>query len=99
MHPSLDRPHPDCNDEIVALKECHLDMYKKYTGGCNDIKVSLDNCLKKEKKRLLLKMNENLPEEKSDFEDVVKVAFGREMTFSEYLAKDKEYLAAKNNKK
>lgn len=100
MHPPLDRPHPDCQEAIQALYECHNDNWKKYTGGCNDIKVSLDQCLKYEKKRLLDEMNKDLPEQRNQLEEVIKKAFGKQMTFQEYLKQDKEYQAelVKKNK-
>ena len=93
MHPPLDRPHPDCQDEIDALRACHADGWKKYLGRCNDIKISLDKCLRKEKKRLLDEMNKDLKERKLRQEDIVKEAFGKQMTFQEYLKNDREYRA------
>jgi hypothetical protein len=54
--------------------------------------------LRAEKKRLLAELNEDLPERQKEFEQVVKTAFGKEMTFSEYLAKDKEYQAERAKK-
>ena len=93
MHPPLDRPHPDCEDVIRALRACHAAGWRKYLGACNDIKVDLDKCLKGEKMRLLTEMNKELPERKIRQEEIVKNAFGKNMTFSEYLQKDKEYLA------
>jgi COX assembly protein 2 len=93
MHPALDRPHPDCQEPIQALLECHEHFWVKFTGGCGDAKTLLDQCLRAEKKRLLAELNQDLPERQKEFEQVVKTAFGKEMTFSEYLAKDKEYQA------
>ena len=91
MHPPLDRPHPDCSDEIQNLKDCHADGWKKYIGGCNEMKTVLDNCLKAEKSRLLEEMNKNLTEHAVQREDIVKQAFGKSMTFTEFLDKDKDY--------
>lgn len=91
MHPPLDRPHPDCHEVIQELKDCHADTWKKFTGGCNDIKTRLDICLREEKKRLLDELNKELPQRKLRQEEVIKQAFGKTMTFSEYLEKDKEY--------
>lgn len=101
MHPPLDRPHPDCQEVIQALQACHADTWKKYTGGCNEIKVSLDQCLKYEKKRLLDEMNKDLPEQRTQQEEVIKKAFGKQLTFQEYLKQDKEFQAEleKKNKK
>lgn len=98
MHPPLDRPHPDCNDVIQELKTCHLNTWKKYTGGCNDIKVRLDGCLRAEKKRLLEEMNQDLPERAIKREEIVKQAFGKQVTFSEYLQQDKDYQRERQRK-
>jgi len=96
MHPPLDRPHPDCEDVIAQLKECHATAgIYKYMGLCNDIKTAVDQCLRAEKKRLLDEMSKELPERKARQEAIVQRAFGKPVTFSEYLEKDKEYQAAK----
>ena len=95
MHPPLDRPHPDCEDIIQALKDCHANGWKKYTGGCNDIKVEMDKCFKAEKDRLLKEMNRRLPAMRRKQEEIIKDAFGKQMTFQEYLQQDKEYLEEK----
>jgi COX assembly protein 2 len=91
MHPPLDRPHPDCEDPIHQLKVCHAHPYKKFTGGCNTLKVSLDQCLKAEKKRILDLLNKDLAENKMKEQDLIKEAFGKTMTFHEYLKTDKDY--------
>jgi COX assembly protein 2 len=99
MHPPLDRPHPDCEEQISDLKICHAESWKKYLGRCNDIKVRLDNCLKAEKKRLLDEMNVNLVEQKLKEQDVIKEAFGKSETFEEYLARDRDYQAELSKKR
>ena len=91
MHPPLDRPHPDCQQEIDELKECHADPWKKYTGGCNHLKVALDKCFKREKERLLNEMNKDLNERKQREQEIIAEAFGKTQTFAEYLEQDKEY--------
>lgn len=99
MHPPLDRPHPDCNDVIQELKSCHANNpYRKYLGVCNDIKFALDKCFKAEKHRLLSEINaEELPKLHNEHAELIKEAFGKTMTFHEYLQQDKEYLAAKQD--
>jgi COX assembly protein 2 len=92
MHPPLDRPHPDCERIIAQLRDCHDNFWKKYTGGCNGIKVEMDRCLREEKRRLLSEMNADFGARRLIQEEVIKKAFGREETFTEYLAKDKRYL-------
>ena len=99
MHPPLDRPHPDCEDVIRALKECHLDTWKKFTGGCNSIKRALDHCFKLEKERLLRELTKDLPDERKQAEYVVKQAFGKRETFQEFLARDKDYQKAMEEKR
>ena len=96
MHPPLDRPHPDCGEVIAALKQCHATsgLYK-YAGACNDIKNQVDQCLRHEKKRLLDELNADIPERLERQEQIIKMAFGKDMTYTEYLAKDRERRAAK----
>jgi len=92
MHPPLDRPHPDCQEEIDSLKECHKDHpWQKYTGGCNRLKVALDQCLRLEKKRLLNEMNKDLKQRKLREQEVIAEAFGKTQTFAEYLEQDRDY--------
>jgi COX assembly protein 2 len=91
MHPPLDRPHPDCEEIIQTLKACHLDYFKKFTGGCNDFKVTMDKCLKKEKKRILDELNVGLSERKTEEAELIKEAFGKTQTFHEFLKTDKDY--------
>jgi COX assembly mitochondrial protein 2 len=92
MHPPLDRPHPDCQDVIQELRDCHANSsWKKYLGECNDVKYRLDRCLKAEKQRVLDELNRDLDDRKKRQEEIIKVAFGKDVTFSEYLQQDKEY--------
>ena len=49
MHPPLGRPHPECQEEVKALIFPRGQSFKKYFGACNDRKVALDWCFKKEK--------------------------------------------------
>jgi hypothetical protein len=51
MHPPLDRPHPDCQSEINDLHHCHATTSKMKFWGCNEIKYTLDRCLREEKVR------------------------------------------------
>ena len=51
MHPPLSRPHPSCQDVIVALKLCHEEnSFQKFFGVCNVQKKALDVCFLQEKK-------------------------------------------------
>jgi COX assembly mitochondrial protein 2 len=93
MHPPLNRPHPDCKEEINKLSQCHGN-WRKFIGACNDIKYSLDACLKEEKKNLLKDLNKNWAEIRQREEDAIAAALGRNDNFQDFLAKDSEYLAA-----
>ncbi|KAG7371015.1 cytochrome c oxidase biogenesis protein Cmc1 like protein [Nitzschia inconspicua] len=91
MHPPLDRPHPDCQPEIDALRHCHATESKLKFWACNEIKSNLDECFKQEKKRMLQQLNANLEETKNIEQAQAALAFDRKETFQEFLAKDKEY--------
>ena len=102
MHPPLDRPHPDCQVEIGKLHECHrLPAYQRYfMGACNDLKVQLDQCLKREKQRHLeMLMNQEMVQAKHDEETMIQKAFGKRETFAEYLQRDADYQEALRQKK
>ncbi|KDO23411.1 hypothetical protein SPRG_11504 [Saprolegnia parasitica CBS 223.65] len=49
MHSSLDRPHPECQEIVDALRICHEENpLLKFGGACNDIKAALNQCFAKE---------------------------------------------------
>jgi COX assembly protein 2 len=91
MHPPLDRPHPDCQDVINALKACHKDIWKKFTGGCNDSKRALDICFAAEKKRQMVEVNKDWPDRQKKEQEVMKELLGKNETFDEFLARDPIY--------
>ncbi|KAH9951363.1 hypothetical protein B0H21DRAFT_685289, partial [Amylocystis lapponica] len=37
-----------CKDFIQALEACHSNSWAKWTGGCNQTKMELNMCLRKE---------------------------------------------------
>ena len=52
MHPPLHRPHPDCQEVIHELLNCHDENpYAKFFGVCNDQKRALDQCFRREKNK------------------------------------------------
>mgnify|MGYP001051325571 CR=1 FL=1 len=52
MHPPLDRPHPSCEEMVLALKKCHTDNeFAKFWGACNEPKALMDRCFREEKER------------------------------------------------
>mmetsp|Transcript_26330 Transcript_26330/g.63183 ORF Transcript_26330/g.63183 Transcript_26330/m.63183 type:complete len:107 (-) Transcript_26330:1334-1654(-) len=91
MHPPLDRPHPDCQSEINDLHHCHATKSKLNLWGCNEIKFALDRCLKEEKQRLLVEMNRDQEAKRAAEEDVYRMAMGKDVSFEEYLKKDKDF--------
>jgi COX assembly protein 2 len=94
MHPQLDRPHPDCEDVVNELKECHLTGWNKWTGACNDIKFRLDRCFKAEKARLLEIRSKALEKDRAFLDKVMQENLGHELSFEEYLAQDKGFQKA-----
>ncbi|KAK7693211.1 hypothetical protein QCA50_002777 [Cerrena zonata] len=38
-----------CKEFIEALEACHAETWAKWTGGCNQAKVDLNNCLKQDR--------------------------------------------------
>uniref|UniRef100_A0A7R9WFT0 COX assembly mitochondrial protein n=1 Tax=Pseudictyota dubia TaxID=2749911 RepID=A0A7R9WFT0_9STRA len=94
MHPPLDRPHPDCHEEIDALRTCQATNSKLKFWACNEIKFAMDKCLRAEKKRLLANMNRDFEDKRQREEDAYRDAVGQELTFDEYLKKDPEYVKA-----
>ena len=93
MHPPLDRPHPDCQGEIDALRECHANSSRLKFWACNQVKINLDKCFKAEKERMLVEMNKDLDEKRREEEAQAAISTGKNMTFQQYLAQDKEYQA------
>jgi COX assembly protein 2 len=86
MHPPLDRPHPDCQDVIQALRDCHETKPFWKIWACNEIKFSLDRCFKAEKKR---RWADDQTQARSQFDAMDKAI--HKMSFNEFLQKDKEY--------
>jgi COX assembly mitochondrial protein 2 len=92
MHPPLDRPHPDCQDEIDALRHCHGTNSKVKFWACNEIKTKLDTCFRLEKQRILKEMNKNFEVARNEEDKQFAASEGKTMTFQEHLAHDKTYL-------
>ncbi|PHH75362.1 hypothetical protein CDD82_4473 [Ophiocordyceps australis] len=51
MHPHLHNKNAlACRDVIAALDECHSRGFlHKATGGCNDLKIKVNQCLRQER--------------------------------------------------
>lgn len=91
MHPPLDRPHPECQDQIRALKECHASRNFFQIFKCNDIKYELDHCFRREKQNLLKSLNKDMHQDRQQEEEAWKEATNQTMSFQEYLQNDKAY--------
>ena len=98
MHPPLDRPHPDCQDVVLALKNCHAENSKLLFWKCNEAKYKLDACFKLEKARMLKELTQDFAQDRSKEDGLIKEALGQQMSFQEYLAKDKGYAKARQDK-
>mmetsp|Transcript_25474 Transcript_25474/g.55119 ORF Transcript_25474/g.55119 Transcript_25474/m.55119 type:complete len:111 (+) Transcript_25474:104-436(+) len=96
MHPPLDRPHPDCEEQVDALRQCHATTSKFKFWACNELKYAMDQCLREEKKRMLVDMNKDFEAKRQREEDAFRDAIGQELTFEEYLKQDAEYQKAKS---
>ena len=91
MHPPLDRPHPDCQMAIASLRNCQKTRPIWKAWACNDLKFQLDHCFRKEKERMLVELNKDLGARRAEEEAQAAISTGTNMTFEEYLKKDKKY--------
>ena len=92
MHPPLDRPHPMCQTEINAFKECHESNSKLKFWACNEVKFAMDRCLKKEKLALIETLNVDMEEKRKREDDAFQEAMGHTQSFEEFFKTDKVYL-------
>lgn len=93
MHPPLDRPHPDCQDAIDELRDCHDNRSLLKIWACNELKLKLDSCFRVEKVKLLNEMNKDMHEKRKREEEAWAEAYGHKLSFDEYLKQDKSYQA------
>jgi COX assembly protein 2 len=91
MHPPLDRPHPDCQEAVDKLRHCHDTNSKFKFWACNELKFRLDKCFAAEKDRMLKELNKDIVERRREEEAQAAISTGKNMTFQQYLATDKEY--------
>lgn len=91
MHPPLDRPHPDCQAEIDALRHCHATSSKLKFWACNEVKAQLDVCFKEEKRRSLEILNRDMDTTKATEQAQAALAMNQTQSFAEYLQNDKQY--------
>lgn len=98
MHPPLDRPHPDCQDIVLALKRCHAENSKFLFWRCNETKFRLDSCFKTEKDRMLKEMTKNFAHDRGKEDGLIMEALGQTESFQDYLAKDKGLARAQQEK-
>lgn len=98
MHPPLDRPHPDCEDVVQGMKRCHAENSKVFFWRCNDAKAALDKCFKKEKERMLNELTKDFQQERLNEDKLITEALGQQVSFEDYLNKDKGYQKARQDK-
>jgi COX assembly protein 2 len=91
MHPPLDRPHPDCQEEVLGLKHCHSTNSKLKFWACNEFKFKLDKCFKEEKDAMLLRMNKGFETGRLEEDEQSAQSTGKNMSFQEFLATDKTF--------
>lgn len=91
MHPPLDRPHPECQEEIRALQECQATRKFWNVWACNDFKYALDKCFRREKMNHLKEMNADMHQDRQQEEEAWQDATNQKMSFEEYLRQDKAY--------
>lgn len=99
MHPPLDRPHPDCQEEVLGLKDCHSANSKLKFWACNEIKFRLDQCFKAEKDAMLLRMNRGFETGRLEEDEQSAESTGRNMSFQDFLATDKTFKKELNDVK
>eukprot|EP00934_Nitzschia_sp_Nitz4_P000906 Nitzschia sp. Nitz4//scaffold3_size479765//237290//237613//NITZ4_000100-RA/size479765-processed-gene-1.511-mRNA-1//-1//CDS//3329550758//906//frame0 len=91
MHPPLDRPHPDCQAQIDELRNCQDTRPFFKVWACNKAKHFLDVCFKQEKERMLKEMNKDIDSRRAEEEALAAISTGQNMTFEQFLAKDKAF--------
>lgn len=91
MHPPLDRPHPNCQKQIEALRHCQETRPALKVWACNQLKFAMDHCFKEEKEEMLKEMNKDIVARRAEEEAQAAISTGTNMTFEQYLAKDKKY--------
>jgi len=74
MHPQLSQSDKRlvCREFIQALEACHADSWAKWTGGCNQIKVDLNLCLRKERIERTTRNREEAKQRRQKTEEVWK---------------------------
>lgn len=77
--------------EIEALRHCQKTRPTFKVWACNEIKFNLDRCFKEEKERMLKDLNKDIVSRRAEEEAQAALSTGTNMTFEQYLAKDKQY--------
>ena len=91
MHPPLDRPHPECQEQIEALRHCQTTRPAWKVWACNELKFRLDTCFRKEKEAVLKELNKDIVEKRREEDEQSALSTGRNMSFQEFLKRDAEY--------
>ncbi|KAL1925456.1 uncharacterized protein VTP21DRAFT_339 [Calcarisporiella thermophila] len=79
MHPQLAyHEHPQCQDVIAALEECHrASFWNTFLGRCNSIKADLNKCLSEEHVRKRQKNKQDAAERRKRIESIWKEIDGQ----------------------
>jgi len=91
MHPPLERPHPDCQIEIDSLRHCQKNRPTLQVWACNELKYRMDQCFRAEKEAMLKEMDKDIVSRRAEEEAQAAMSTGTNMTFEQYLARDKAY--------
>ena len=78
MHPQLVIGEHPCDEQMIALFECHdASPWNRYIGACNDQKNALDRCLRANKKEKVKASVKDAREKRKKYEDLCR-EFGLE---------------------
>lgn len=106
-----ERKIPFCTDPVLELKKCHDETSKisQWLGGCNAAKVTLDRCLRENRRKLGTERLEQQAEDDKKAEadrEKFRIAYAlktgmtplpKKQTFAEYMAaKDAAKAAAES---
>jgi Cytochrome c oxidase biogenesis protein Cmc1 like len=77
--------------QIDSLRECQETRPMFIVWACNELKYRMDQCFKEEKERMLKELNKDIVSSRAGEEAQAAMSTGTNMTFEQYLKKDKAY--------
>ncbi|KAF9643000.1 UPF0287-domain-containing protein [Thelephora ganbajun] len=72
MHPQESERFVVCKEFFQALEACHADNWRKWTGGCNNVKTELNMCLRKVRLEASARNREHAKERRKKIENAWK---------------------------